>query len=384
VLIGSQVAISLVLLIASISFVRSFRSLATLDTGFRQDGLIFCFVDFSPLRLTSARIPVFQSELLDAVRRTSGIESVTSSTHVPLSGNSWSLEVRTPGREARGSAKFNWIGHSYFQTLGIPMIAGRSFAQYDSAVSKRVLIVNEAFVRQFFSDRPALGARVRSVAEPGFPETEYEIAGIVRDATYDSLQEKIPPVAYAPDEQNPELRPWTALIFRASASSENPVAGVGRVLAAKNPAMRLHFEVLRTMAEESLSRERLLAWLSGLFAVLASVLTCIGMYGVIAYIVSLRRSEIAVRIALGASSSQIAGMILRQTAMIAMAGAGGGLLLSLAGGRFARSLLFGVSPDDPLTLLAALSALITISFLASIQPALRAAFIQPAAGLRAE
>jgi ABC-type antimicrobial peptide transport system permease subunit len=148
--------------------------------------------------------------------------------------------------------------------------------------------------------------------------------------------------------------------------------------------MRMHFEVLRTMAEESLSRERLLAWLSGLFAVLASVLTCIGMYGVIAYIVSLRRSEIAVRIALGASSSQIAGMILRQTAMIAMAGAGVGLLLSLAGGRFARSLLFGVSPDDPLTLLAALSALITISFLASIQPALRAAFIQPAAGLRAE
>ena len=383
-LIGSQLAISLLLLVASLSFVRSFRSLATLDTGFRQDGLTFGFVDFSQLRPDPARIPALQAELLETVRRTPGVELATASTHVPLSGDSWTLGVRIAGRDTEGSAKFSWVGSDYFHTLGIPMAAGRSFTGHDSAVSKKVLIVNETFARQFCPRSNAAGTLVRSVAEPGYPEAEYEIVGVVKDAKYDSLREKIPPVAYAPDSQNPDLRPWTSVIFRASASTSSPVTAVSRALAAKDPRIRMHFEGLRTMAEESMARERLLAWLSGLFAVLATLLTGIGLYGVIAYIVSLRRPEIAVRMALGATSLKIAGMVVRQTALIAAAGAVTGLTLSLVGGQFARSLLFNLEPDDPWTLAAAVAALIAVSFLASMGPALRASFIKPASALRSE
>lgn len=384
VLTGSQLAISLVLLVASLSFVRSFRSLAMVDTGFVQQGLVFCFVDFSQLRVPPARTTAFQTELLETIRQAPGVEMATASTHVPLSGDSWTLGVRASGRDEEGSARFSWVSDNYFRTLGIPSIAGRTFTGGDSAASNRVLIVNETFARQFCPNPRKVGTRIRSIAEPGYPQTEYEIVGIVKDTKYDSLRENIPPAAYAPAVQNPDLRPWTSIIFRTSTSTAGSVAGVRRVLAAKVPGIRLEFEVLHTMAEDSIAREKLLAWLSGVFAVLATLLTCIGLYGVIAFVVSLRRSEMAVRMALGATPLQIAGMIVAHTARVAAIGTAAGVLLSLAGGRFARSLLFHLEPDDPWTFGGAVSVLLAVSFLASMYPALRAAFSRPAAALRGE
>ena len=383
-LIGSQLAISLFLLVGALSFVRSFRSLSTLDPGFRQNGLVFTFVDFSHLRLQASRIETFETDLLERVRQTPGVTQAASSTHIPLAGSSWSLGVKSATADQGGFARFSWISSSYFRTLGIQLIDGHEFTGHDTATSKKVLIVNQTFARQFSRQQSAVGTLIRSVAEPGYPATLYEIIGVVKDAKYDSLREPVPPAAYAPERQNPVLKAWTAITFRATGSVPDAIAAVRSSLAAKDPEIRTHFDISSTMIEESLSRERLLAWLSGFFAALAILLTCIGLYGVIAYIISLRRAEIAVRLALGATPSQIVSMVVLKTAKIALAGTAVGLVISLIGGRFAQSLLYSLNPADPLTLAGAVAILTVVSLLASMWPALQASMIDPASALHSD
>jgi cell division protein FtsX len=277
------------------------------------------------------------------------------------------------------------VSGSYFQTLGIPILEGRSFDARDSSAGRSALVVNETFARQFCRPANVLGTMFRTVTEPGYPAAEYQIIGVVRDAKYDGLREAIPPVAYAPEEKNPDTRPWSSLLIRASApGAPSAVAALRRALAAKSPAMRLYFESVQTIVDENMHRERMLAWLAGLFSVIATALTGVGLFGVIAYIVSLRRSEIAVRMALGATPAQIVGMITQRTALVAAAGGAAGLLLSLAGARFAGSLLYGLKPNDPLTVGMAILSLLLVSLLASMWPALRATGIKLAAALRAE
>lgn len=380
-LIASQVAISIVLLVGALSFVRSFYSLATFDPGFRKDGLLFCFADFSGLRFGAERVQRFQQELLATVRAAPGVQLAATSTHIPLSGNAWILGVKVAGHRAARSSMFAWVSTDYFHTLGIPMLTGRDFTAHDSAHSTKVLIVNEAFARQFAGTSQALGTVVRSVAEPGYPETAYEIVGVVKNAKYDSLREDTLATAYVPETQNPMRAPWSSFVIR-SASPSYAVKAVTKALASKSPGVALHFEVLRTMMDDSLVRERLLAWLSGFFALIALLLAAIGVYGVVACVLSKRRTELAVRVALGATFSQIFRMILYQSGKFSAAGIAVGLGLSLATGRFVRSLLFGLSPEDLFTLVSAALTLALITALASTIPAIRAARVDPAEAVK--
>ena len=376
ILIGSQLALSLFLLVGSLSLVRSFRNLSIVETGFRQDGLIFCFADFSRLRLTADRAARFQRELLEAVRRAPGIESASTSTHVPLSGTSWTLGVQVP---QPGAARFSWISDGYFRTLSTPFIAGRDFTERDTAAAPKVLIVNQAFARLF---NASPGTLVRSTAEPGFPQADYEVVGIVRDSKYDSIREPVPPAAYVPEAQSPEAKSWLSISFRSTLPFGEATGAVRRALAQNDPQIRVHFEGSRAMSDDSMVRERMLAWVSGLFSAVALVLTCVGLYGVIAYVASLRQSEIAVRMAMGATSPMIVKMMVLETLRIAMAGVALGVLLAVTGGRLMRSILFGVGPVDSMTILAAVACLITISVLATVAPALRASSLDPSGALR--
>src|SRR5499426_1098082 len=192
-----QIAISLALLVGALLFVRSFRNLISLDAGFRQDGILFVNADFGRLRLPADRILAFQSNLLEQIRSIPQVESAATSTCKPLAGPCWSLGVHAPGAqgEQEGGSRFTYVSPGYFKTMEIPVLAGRDFNDFDTATSRQVVLVNQTFARQFFANRNPIGALVRSVAEPNFPETLYEVIGVVKDTKYANLREDIPPIA---------------------------------------------------------------------------------------------------------------------------------------------------------------------------------------------
>jgi predicted permease len=381
-----QIAISLVLLVGALLFVRSFWNLITLDTGFRQNGILFAFADFNRLRLPDDQISSFQASLLEHIRSISQVESAATSTHTPLSGRSWSQGVRVLGirEELRGSSKFTYISPGYFKTMEISILAGRDFNDFDTKISRKVILVNETFVRKFVADSNPIGATIRSIAEPGYPETLYELIGVVKDTKYAALKDTIPPIAYVPVAQHPSLEPWAGIVIRSSARLSNVIPEVRRKLGDLNPNITVQFKVFETQIREGLIRERLMAWLAGFFGVLAVVLAMIGLYGVISYMVHRRRNEIGIRLAFGATRQRIMLLILRETAVLLVVGLGLGTVVSLAVARSVGALLFGLSPYDVPTMLVSACLLAMVAGLGSFVPVLRASRVDPMVALRYE
>jgi predicted permease len=381
-LVVSQLAVSVVLLVGALLFVRSFRNLATLDPGFREKGIVVTFADFRRLLLPSDRYVSYIHELLAAVRTIPQVESAATSTHLPLSGNSWNLGVRV--NRAEGSSKFAWVSPQYFETMQIPLLAGRAFDVRDSRTSPHVAVVNEAFARRFLPGVSPIGKTLRTNAENNYPETELEIVGIAKDTKYDDLREPTPPVAFAPVDQFPDVGPGVALFTRFSSPPSAAIAAVKEKLNAINPAIKLEFHVLQTETEDGLNRERMMAMLSGFFGALAALLAMIGLYGVISYIVATRKNEIGIRMALGAHRRDVIGIVLRQTLTLLGVGLGAGLVLAMAAGRFADALLFGLRSNDPFALLGSAAFLAVVALIASYVPAYRASRVDPMTALRYE
>jgi hypothetical protein len=245
------------------------------------------------------------------------------------------------------------------------------------------MIVNERFVSRYLKNRPVIGTRVRTDREPGYPETEYEIIGLVRDVKYSELREEIPPTAFVPDEQFPSPRPWMAVVVRTSGETGVVSAAMSRALKAEGTRSS-PVVVLRQQVREGLARERLMSWLSGVFGVIAGLLAAIGLYGVMSYGVARRANEIAIRMALGAAQRDVLALMLLQAGWLLLLGLAIGVVAALAAGRAARTLLFGLQPDDPATFLAAGAMLATIALIAAYLPAARASRVSPVEGLRSE
>jgi predicted permease len=381
-LVVSQIAVSLVLLVGALLFVRSFRNLMTLDPGFREKDIVFTFLNLSKLHLPPERNEPFIRNLLEQIRSVPQVESAVTSTQVPLNGTNWSLGVDMANSE--GKSRFTWVSPGYFQTLQIGLLAGRDFNDRDTRTSPHVAIVNETFVRTMLAGANPIGKTLRTRAEPDFPATQYEIVGLVKDTKYSDLREVVPPVTYAPASQFPAPSVWAAVFVRSSAPSAAVIAAVREKLGQVNPEVRTEFHVFQADIQNGLIRERVMALLSGFFGVLAALLAMIGLYGVISYIIATRRNEIGIRMALGASRQNIVGNIIRQTLQLLALGVGGGILLSLVATRGAGTLLFGLQPNDPLSLVAASAFLAAIALLASYVPARRASRIDPMIALRYE
>jgi predicted permease len=381
-LVVSQLAVSVVLLVGALLFVRSFRNLATLDPGFREKGIVVTLADFRRLMLPSDRYVSYIHELLTAVRTIPQVESAATSTHLPLSGDSWNLGVRVNGAE--GSSKFAWVSPQYFETMQIPLLAGRAFDVRDTRTSPHVAVVNEAFARRFLPDVSPIGKTLRTNAENNYPETELEIIGIAKDTKYDDLRELTPPVTFAPADQFPDVGPGVALFTRFSSPPSAAIAAVKEKLNAISPAIKLEFHVLQTEAEDGMNRERMMAMLSGFFGALAALLAMIGLYGVISYIVATRKNEIGIRMALGARRRDVIGIVLRQTLTLLGVGLGAGLVLAMAAGRFADTLLFRLRSNDPFALLGSAAFLAVVALIASYVPAYRASRVDPMTALRYE
>jgi putative ABC transport system permease protein len=385
-LVVSQMAISLVLLAGALLLVRSFLNLITLDPGFRQDGIIFATFSLDRLRLPEERRQGFKQELVDRIKLIPQIEGAAITTRMPLDGSGWSLGVRVPGAqgEKESYSRFAWVSPGYFSTMEIPILAGRDFDLHDTANSRKVLVVNETFVRQFFNGASPIGAMVRSLPEPTYPAAHYEVVGVVRDTKYSSLREEIPPIAFAPASQLPNPGTLTRIAIRTSTPLEGVIAAVRQSLGEAIPQIPIGTTVLREQVRQRLVRERLMAWLSGFCGALAVMLAVIGLYGVISYMVARRRNEIGVRLALGAQQGDVVKMVIRQGLALAVPGIALGMAGAFAGTRVLSSLLFEIAPTDPGTLIGVSALLTGVTLLACYIPARRAASVDPMVVLREE
>ncbi len=387
-LLASQIALSLTLLMGTLLFARSLRSLETLDAGFQQHGTVIASVSLSNLQLPPDQTTVFRRNVLERVRATPGVDGAAEVVIVPLSGGNWSNRVWMEGSDPAHAhvALRNMVGTQYFHTSQTMVIAGREFSEHDMAsASSKVAIVNEAFAHAFGLGSNVLGEHLWLEATPSEPSASYEIVGFVKNAKYRDLREEFQSLLYVPLSQAALRSSADQLVIRSKARPERPevlISSVRSTLEDLGPSLRYSFRILDTVVQESLLKERLMAALAGPFGALAVILTALGLYGVTSYTVAQRTQEIGIRMALGADRRGVMTLILGEAATVLIYGLCAGVLLTLAAGRAATSLLFGLQPYDPLSLIIAGCSLALVAAGASYLPARRAAGIDPVIALR--
>jgi predicted permease len=383
-LVVVQIALSVALLFGSLLFARTLRNVLNVDPGFRADGLVVAGVNASRLSLPVDRLAAHRQELIDRVRAIPGVQAVSTVDVAPVSGDSGGNDVWPErDRTAKFNTLVNFVGQGYFATLGVPFTAGRDFDGRDVPESTRVVIVNETFAAKLGGAAAAVGQRVTRESTPRNPEKTFEIIGVVKDSTYRTVKEDPYPVLFYPSTQDDPGR-YNQLIVRSSLPPAATTAAMTATLAGIDRRLVVSYSVVPTMIHDTLVQERLLATLSSGFALLAAVLTVVGLYGLIAYSVTRRTSEIGVRLALGAGRGDILRLILRETGILVGVGVALGAGLAVGGGLTASTLLFRVRPYDPLTLAAAVGILSAIALCASYAPARRATRIHPVVALRAD
>jgi predicted permease len=386
ILVVSQVALSLVLLVGALLFTRSLYNLMTVDAGFAQDGVLQTDMNLAPLNLPSERRYAAKRELLDRLRAMPGVEASAFANVVPLGGNNWGdmIFVNSARGVEKSFANFNRISPDYFKTLGIQLLAGRDFGDGDTPAAPKVAIVNESFARRFLDGASPLGRTFRIEAGPGEPEYTYEIVALAHDTKYDDLRAEFKPIIYLPGSQQERQGSYEQVLLRSNLPIASLMSAVRQALGAANPGIAFHFHVFKTQIRESLMRERLMATLSGFFGALAALLGAVGLYGVLSYTVASRTQEIGIRQALGANRGDIVKMIMREAAILLLAGLAVGTALALAAAKTASAMLYGLQPHDPTTLLIAATLLAVVAAVASYLPAYRASRVDPMVALRQE
>jgi predicted permease len=383
-LVITQVALSLVLVAGAELFARTLTNLLTVDAGFRQDNILIGQFDLS--RLPVPNRPTVKKEIIDRLRNLAGVNAAAEVGFVPLGGAGQDNRVWADGenRQSGFDPNFNSIGSGYFKTLGTPLLAGRDFDEQDTPDSPKVAIVNQEFAKRFGRGPNPVGLRIRREATPHTPETTFEIVGVVKNAKYNDLREKWRPIVYLSTSQSettdafPQVMIYSALpLGDLTLSLRHAVDGI-------DPGIKVDSHVFKTQIKESLLPERLMAALSGFFGILAALLTAVGLYGVISFLVTRRTHEIGIRMALGARKSHVLRSILRETLTLTALGVGIGLPIMFGVARLIQSMLFEIKPYDPVALALAVLALCAVSLAAAYIPARRAASVDPMVALRDE
>ena len=386
-LVAMQVALSLVLLVGALLFVRSLRNLLTTDAGFRAEGVLTVSIDLSKAQYPKERRPALYQELYERLSSLPGVIAAAQVMFTPVSGSGWDNSIGPDGAMAAASGKeafFNRAGPGYFSTMGTRLIAGREFNNHDTLSSPKVAIVNEVFARKYFAGANPVGRTFHMEAEAGKPEPLIQIVGLVKNTKYYELREEFRPIGFFPIAQEENPQPNATFVLRMSGSPGALMSAVKTAASAVNPTTGIEFRSFSEQLQESLLRERLMATLSGGFGFLAGLLATLGLYGVIAYIVARRRNEIGVRIALGADRSRVIRLVLREAMLLLAVGLTVGIVIALWAGRAASTLLFGLQPYDPVSMVGATGLLAVIALVASYQPARRAAALEPMVALREE
>ena len=390
-LVAGQVALCLVLVVAAGLFVRTFAALATLNVGFDRDRVLLVRLDVPRTSAEpSERGPLYE-RIAAAVRGMPGVAHAAISEVTPVSGMITDVYVEVDGgpklAPPANISYRNVITPDWFATYGTRLVAGRDFDDRDRLASQPVAIVNETFARRFLAGAPGVGRRVRNPSSvPGEVRQWMEVVGVVADATYLSLRAAVPPTMYVPLAQQ-SARPgaFTFATLSVRSAGGAPVAlsrGVAEAIARIDSRIAITFTPLKQQVDAALVQERIMAILSGWFSVLALLLSALGLYGVTAYAVNRRRTEIGIRMAIGALPAHVLRLVLARVAVLLALGLLVGIGASLWAARFIAALLYGLEPHDPATIVSAAAVLAAVGALAGWLPAYRASRVDPAAALR--
>ncbi|MBC7927738.1 MAG: ABC transporter permease, partial [Bryobacteraceae bacterium] len=374
-LVVSQIALSVVLLVGALLFGRSLRNLLTTETGIKPDGVIVASVDARVPGLQGDRRKAVLREILEKVQAEPGVLSASSVAISPFSGSGWNDTIYPEGdNRSSGGAEsfFNRVGPGYFKTLSTTLLAGRDVEERDNLSAPKVAVVNEALAKKFFAGNNPVGRTFRLEGEAGKPDKVFQIVGLVKNTKYYNLREEFRPIAFLPMDQDEDPRDGITMMVRSRGPVSGVMAAVRQHMSSLNPNLIVEFRVLDIQVRQTVLRESLMASLSGGFGLLAGLLSTLGLYGVISYMVARRQNEIGVRMALGADWGSVIRLVLREAGKLVAIGLIIGIAVSIALSRFAESLLFGLKANDPLTLGLACGLLALTAILASFMPAWRA------------
>jgi len=381
-LIVTQVALLLVLVLGAGLFLRTLHNLNSIDLGFDRSNVLLAFVDPFGTTHSQKTMMTLTAELLERVEALPGVKSASMTRFAPISGGSGTnqdFRVNRDGADpilARG-VWVNNVGPRYFATLGVPVIAGRDFDDRDSASSAPVVILNQTFAERYFGNASPIGKVIQ------LRDTAMEIVGLVRDSKYSEIHETVEPAVYRPIYQ--QFNVPVQLLIRTERNPEAVAAGVraaAQSLIGKTVSVRER--TLEDHINATIARERLVTRLAAFFGGLALLLAVIGLYGVLSNNVARRTKEIGIRIALGFNARGAIAMVLREIFVLVGAGIILGLPLAVLLARSIDKLLYGLSPDDPITIVVSVCALMLAAFAAGFIPAMRAASVDPMVALRNE
>ncbi len=382
-LILAQVSLSLPLLVTAALLVRTLQNLRAFDTGFEKSNVLLASINPSLSGYSPEKSHVFYDELLRRTRSLPGVTAASLASDSPISGG-WDrvglvIEGYTPKQGERTSTDATWVSTDYFKSLGIPILLGRDFSEQDRLGSPKVALINEKMARHFFGTTEVIGKRIGTEKTP-----DITIIGVVKDVTYVNLRENLRRHFYLPNAQEERLANLT-LHIKTSGDSQPVAAALRNEVKSLDPHLPLYD--VKTLADEinqSLIQERMVTWLSSAFGLVATLLTALGLYGVLTFSVARRTREIGIRVALGAQRRDVMKLIVTQGLLIVAVGIVVGLAASYGLSKVIATLLFGVSPTNAWTLVAATAGLSVISLLACYLPARRATKVDPLVALRYE
>lgn len=389
-LVAAEVALAFVLLSGSLLLVRSFQEVLSADRGFATEGVLTADIDLDPNQYEDGPAYVaFYEQLLADLTGRPGVDAAGIASSVPVSGQTPDGRLELDGDLSKqATGLYVAVSGGFFDAMGIPMLQGRPFDERDRADAAHVAIVSKAFADQYWPGEDPIGRQVTGGGMDAFWESRdfATVIGVVGDTRYIRLVDAPEPIAYFPFSQRPtRVQRVSTLVAR---TGQGPASGLTQTLrdalSTHDPDIRVQFQTMDDRIEGSVAQRRFTMSLLGGFALIALLLSAIGIYGVVSFSVARRTREMGIRIALGGSRSQIRRMIQRQSMVAVVAGAAFGLVAAVAFGRILESALFEVESTDPLTLLAAGAALLVTALGAATVPAIRSTRVDPLTAMRVD